>query len=344
MRSIALFALSSLLASPQDSSRITLEQTAPFRALAEELSKKSGEKVLIDSGVEDKTLELRVRDAGFYQALDALCRAHGGVTYVKDEIGSLEGRGFAVRQGAWIEHPASYSGPYRVALHSLTRIKSTSEKGAHAWVRANLEVFWPPSLSVTRTSGSRLWECTAAVDREGRDVRPTDGAEEPDELVSVHTGAGYGNSLSHSIRLADFDIAGGLQRFEGKAVVEVARGVDVRVPLKAGTKVETPQGAVLVQSVNELRKGDDGSSWLISLKYEPRKPGKGRGREVFEHDARLDQKVDVFLSYSWEEDGQIEIKTWNETPRPKVLVLRARDEPMTIDIPFSFKNASFKAK
>ena len=60
MRWIALFVL---LASPQDSSRITLEQTAPFRALAEELSKKSGEKVPVDSGVEDKTLELRVRDA-----------------------------------------------------------------------------------------------------------------------------------------------------------------------------------------------------------------------------------------------------------------------------------------
>src|SRR5262245_4454451 len=140
MRLLALLTL--LLCPLQDQRRITLEKSGSLQTLAGEIAAQSGERVRVDGAVDEKTVELKVRDAGLYQALDALCQAHGGATYIDTEERLLKTPELRLRPETWVEHPVSYSGNYRVIVHSFTRIKSRSESGEGAWARVNLQLFY----------------------------------------------------------------------------------------------------------------------------------------------------------------------------------------------------------
>src|ERR1043165_7928106 len=129
-----LFLVGALLASPQDPPRLTLQKSGTFRALADEISRKIEEKLKVDADLEDKTVELHVRDAGFLEALDALCRAHGAVTYLVDDFRrGKEAEGLVLRSGTWIEYPVSYSGNLKTIVSAFTRVTSLSEKEGRTW-------------------------------------------------------------------------------------------------------------------------------------------------------------------------------------------------------------------
>jgi hypothetical protein len=326
------------LCSLQDQGRITLEKSDPLQALAKEIASQAGESVKVDGGIDGKTLDLKVRDAGLYQALDALCRAHGGATYLDAQERILEAPELRIRPGTWIEHPVSYFGNFRVAVHSFTRIKSRMESGDRAWVRVNLQLFHPPSLSAT---SDQTWSIASAFDKTDRDVRDFE-TRDFEEMVSVDTGAGSGTFLAHAVDLRDFDLAGGLKKLEGKATVEFGRRVDVKVPLEVGKKVETPTGTLVVESILEVEKGRRGSKWVISLDYQPLGKG-GRLYEAFEHLCTLDGTGDVFITPS-DDDSRLEIKPFRDMKRPKLLVLKAREAPRKVEIPFSFKDVVLKVE
>jgi len=339
MRPLLLAAM--LLGSFQDPPTITLEKSATVPAAAGEIAKRFGEKLKVDPGIDEKTIDLRVRDAGYLQALDALCRAHGGISYLEGE--NLKGHEeFTLRPGTWVEFPTSYSGPFKLIVTSLTRIKLRSKRGEQAWVRVNLQLFWPPSISAEQPAMSRELELSAARDAGGQDLLFPKAKPETDELVTVGTDGFYKRATSITTQVKDFDLAKGLSRFEGKTWMETARRVQVRLPLDVGSKVDAPHGVLLVQSVSEIKK-ETGSLWLVSLKYEPRE-AKGPGMpRMFEPYVRFDGGEEFYVGMYGDHEREVEIRTEEEGPRPKALFLNARADLRTVEIPFSFTSIVFKA-
>jgi hypothetical protein len=332
---MARFLLSALLLGAlQDPARVTFEKSGSCRALAEELSKAFRESVQVDKELEDKTVELKVKDAGFFQALDALCRAHGALTYVEEEFRDRKKREMVLRSGTWVDYPTSYWGHFKVQVASFIRLKTRSERGEKSWVRVELEVFHPPSLSVGYLE---KFDITEALDGSGKDVRAQD--EEPSELVRFEGSGGYLHSQSRETYFRDFDLAKGLGKLTGSISLDTARRVPVRVALDVGSKTETPAGAILVKSVEEIKTAN-GSRWMVVIKYEPRDPKPGRLNEPFESMVRFDDEQEHYESIS--RQGEVEIKTWNEGPRPKALFLIARADPAKVTLPFSFKDVVFK--
>src|SRR5688572_5410636 len=82
VRLLLFLLIGALGASPQEPPRITLEKSGTFKSLVSEVGAFFGVKLSVRDAVEDKPVDLRVREAGLLQALDALCRAHGAVTYL----------------------------------------------------------------------------------------------------------------------------------------------------------------------------------------------------------------------------------------------------------------------
>jgi hypothetical protein len=321
-----------LVCSFQDPPTITLEKAATVQAAAGEIAKRFGEKLKVEPEIDDKAVELKVRGAGYLQALDALCRAHGGITYFEDE--NLQGsEELVLRPGTWVEFPTSYSGPFKVIVTSFTRIKMRSRRGDQSWVCVNVQVLSPPSISAQQPATARGMELVAARDAAGQDVLfPTPRAE-IDEIVRIGAGG---------IPVKDFDVSKGLSRLEGKTWMEVARRVPVRIPLDVGAKIDAPHGTLLVQSVSEIKK-EVGSLWLVSLKYEPREAeGPGMAR-MFESTARFDEGEEFFAGMYGDSDRRADIRTEEEGPRPKALFLKARADLRTVEVPFSFANILFKA-
>ena len=327
-----------LLTGLQDPPKLTLEKSGTFRDLVEEVSKKFGETVKVDPAVENKTIEVRVTDAGFYQAVDALCRAHGGVSYLDEDYKTRGRPELNLRSGTWVEYPASYWGNYKVMVVSWTRLKSKTDVGERSWVRGNLNVFYPPSLSV---DSADAWQVTEALEGEGRDVRSVKGEPEPTELVRIDSTSGFNHALIGKVHFRDFDLQKGLRKLEGTTVLDAARRVQVRVPLEVGSKTEIPQGEILVKSIQEI-KSAGGPLWAVGLKIEARDAENRRFGDRFDPWIRFDDGDEQYERVSLGIASDVEIKTEDAGPRPKALFLRARADPVKVSVPFSFKDVFFK--
>src|SRR5262245_47767001 len=111
-----------------DSPKITIDAVGSFRDHLREIQRQSREKFHSESPEGDVTL--RVKNAGFFEALDALCRAHGNMTYLTD-VHSDEP--LQIESGLWIEYPAVYSGSFKVAVLGVARFKMRSEDEDRSW-------------------------------------------------------------------------------------------------------------------------------------------------------------------------------------------------------------------
>ncbi len=344
MRIAAILALGPILAPLQDPPRLTLEKSIPFADAAAELGKKSGEKLAVDPAIEAKTLDLKIRDAGFFEALDALCRAHGDVTYLEEEDNILLDT-LNLHPGAWTEYPTSYSGPFKLAVVSFTRIRMSSVTGNRTWVRANFCLFWPPSFSVTSADEDHAWRVTSALDSDGHEVQSPADSSEPFEAVRVHTGLDFKHATSHSVHLREFDPVRGLKRLEGKVAVEVSRPLAVQVPIEVGSKVETPEGKLSVTAVSQVKKAENNSAvWAVSLKFEPREAKEQAVRRLFEPRGRLDDAPEEYVSLPFSDDLEFDVRLANGGLKPKVLHLTVRAGMKKVEVPFSFKDVVFKGK
>src|SRR5579862_4763154 len=138
MRLAAVLALGSLFAALQEPPKLTLERSDSVQVLAKEVATFFSEKV-----------GLKIRDSGFLEALDALCRAHGDMTYREKDPPGTAGD-WSLIPGAWVDTPSSYSGPYRVSVLSFTRTTHRSESGLGSSVRVKLGLSWTPSFDIGR--------------------------------------------------------------------------------------------------------------------------------------------------------------------------------------------------
>lgn len=95
---VLLLAAGAALLTAQDPPRITLEKEGKLSEVVSELGRLVGP-IGIDPKAEDKAISLSVREAGYFEVLDALCRSHGAAdrSFVIADFDS--GRGLTLLRG-----------------------------------------------------------------------------------------------------------------------------------------------------------------------------------------------------------------------------------------------------
>jgi len=89
----------------QDRPPITFERSGDFSALIRELEQKTSTEIQLAKGIEAKQVEVKVTQGGFYEVLDALCRAHGGVSYLDTERGYARMDSLVIQPRPWSSTP-----------------------------------------------------------------------------------------------------------------------------------------------------------------------------------------------------------------------------------------------
>ncbi|HEY3227384.1 MAG TPA: hypothetical protein VGK61_10375 [Planctomycetota bacterium] len=350
---MALFGLFLLPAGSQEGGaskeppRITWEETDDFRILLKELELKTAGRVRLAKGLRRREVKISVRDAGFYEVLDAICRAHKEATYTGEEWHGDAGE-LTVGPGAWEEFPASYHGHFKTAVVSMMRHAYRAPDGEGARVDVRLKLFGPPWIPVTEDSGAEVeWKIEEARDAEGRDLLA--GREERyagDRIDLSYMVANDGNSLEHLVPLRDFDLTKGLKVIAGTVKVKVAEAKVERIAVEVGRSFELGAGTITVKSVKEGWKYGPDSRWNITLTFKP-KEGKAdparRLDKVFEPRVRQPggQQEWGRLGLPWK-DGECEVETFPAPKFPAWIELRVRGEERLLVIPFRIRDAAFK--
>jgi len=340
-----MIVLAALFFALQDGT-VTLEKTAPIGTLLRDLQQATGGRFQIAPSITDTPVALKVRNASFFETLDAICRAHGNATYADTAFAGPDGT-ISLRSATWVEYPVVYSGPFRVTVSEMGRFTQTSSLGSRAWTRVYVVVFGPPWIQVSSQSGAKA-EFTALEARtaDGDGVLPNPEELDPIQRIDVMNYSTLGtktgsNSVYKVFQLRPFDLDRGLSVFRGKAVLTVADPVDTAVAPKEGTQVQTEAGTLVVDKVTEHLKSDKGSTWRLQLTMQPKQPGRAL-RTLLEN--RVQEGEGKWQDLELPRDNGMTFEAVIG-PLPKLpdrLVFRVRKGDRKVEVPFEFKNLTFK--
>jgi hypothetical protein len=334
-----------LLCPPQDNGRINLDRTGTIEEAAQDLAAASGTSIRVLEGVDPKAFTTRVTKVGFFEALDAICRAHGKASYLVAPRGPEEGQ-IDIRPVNWLEYPSCYVQDFKVFVSEMAGFSGANSVGSARWNRVFVTVCGPPWMRVQDDGPIKsYWTIDEALDADGRDVRPPVGDPEPAQCIDLVYSPKYhrGNVASRAFRLKPFDVDRGLQVLKGGIRLSVSGTEEVTLPLIAGKTVETPAGTLTVDAVREPEKTPRLTTWRASLTLKPAKGVKGL-RQAFENRFRCDgADVDGRLfALSFPRDGwSFEVVIRGASALPASVRLMAREGDRRIDVPFEFKNVRF---
>ncbi len=335
----ALLALSLL----QAAEPVTLEKKARFSALVQELSRAAGCKLTLAPGIEDREIEVSIRGAGLYQALDALCRAHGGAGYFEPRLGGdgEDHPGIPIHPYAWVEYPSSYSGPFKVLVAHGMRRRLRAEKGERSEVQVQAALLAPPSIRIDWRGGARIeWSFAEARDADGKSVLPPPEETLIDTKVSLYSGLDTGLNLDETtVTLREFDLDRGLSILKGEATLTVPDTREIRIPLETGKEAVTPAGTVVVESV--VPHGED--EWRILLKL--RDPNRGaRVETAFGTYGKVEHDWGWTYLTASPKERTIEARARMVRAKPGWIKLYAREGERTVKVPFEIKDVRFGKK
>lgn len=339
MRGLIALLFANALTGLQDSSTTSIEKTAKFPDLVRTLGKAFACNIAVDDGVEPKEVALSVHDAGFFQALDALCKAHGNVNYFdsESERTGKEQHDFRLFPGIWTEYPSAYSGPFKVIATALNRFQVRGIDGEQTSTCVHLVLLGPPGCRVDWGSGSQShWSLEAAKDGAGANVL-WKGFQPPQQVTVGRSQFLEGNVAYTSETLRDFDLDRGLSLLKGKVTLTTADSKEVRLPLDPGAEVEIPGGKLKFEGVTE----HDENSSRIAISYLPLK-GNGDVSKVLEHRVCFGSRGWEYLRLSSEHLGTFEIEAFHMGIKPTWVKLRVRSGERKVDVPFELKDVRFK--
>jgi hypothetical protein len=338
---VLLLLLAAALGSPQDPPKVTYEDSGEFRLLALDLERRFKGRLRFFDKIPKKDVSISVRDAGYFQALDALCRAHGEVTYFPRGMDGGTGERLKLFSQPWVEYPASYDGHFKIALISMMRTVRSTAAGDQADVQSDVVLFGPPWISVTQHSGSRMdWKIEEALSKDGRDVRaPIQQDAGPVEVWLEGGNPTQGNYESEVLSFLDFKTTEGLKSLKGVVKLTYAESRLVRISVKEGSAVRLPQGRLVVESVGKIE--DD---WRIVVSF---KPDAAKNAPylpaVLEQSAFYEggPELGLQLNFPWRQ-RTIDIRIGDLAVLPSWIDFRARMTEHVVDIPFRFTNVAFR--
>ena len=333
---------------PKDLPRVTWEESGDFRVLVKDLEDKFAGRIPLGVRIPRRDVKISIRDAGFFEALDALCRAHKEATYFTPRGEGLGTERLTVVPGPWVEYPASYHGHFKTAFVSMMRTARTSPEGGGARVDAAIVLFSPPWIPVSWASGTEVeWTVGEARDADGRDVlAPPERGPGADRIGIYVDAVRGGNAESFGVGLRDFDLDRGLKILAGAAKLRAVESRAVRVDAEAGATAEIPQGTLTVDSVRELDKSDDTTTWIVTVTLKPNDASRGlkldrviAPRARHDGDAGMGSLIDL----PWQ-GWTFNVRTWRAERAPAWIELNVRIAERVIEIPFRFTDVAFGGK
>ena len=338
-------AAGALQEAPKDPPKVTYEDSGDFRLLAMDLERRFRGRIRFAKGIPSKDVSISVKDAGYFEVLDALCRAHKGVRYHDvDEIRPLLDE-VAIGTGDWLEFPSSYHGHFKTALVSVIRTAYRAPDGSGARVDANLKLFGPPWIPISDSWGVETeWKVEQALDADGKDVLTGLQERYASDRVTVGIMGKTGeNASTYCVSLRDFDPARGLKVLSGKASVRTADVTIERLTLEEGKSLDVGGTTLTVDSVTEDRDHRDRKVWDITITFKS-KTGKGPSlQQVLEGRARHDGGQGEWVRFAVRYGGgSFRITSAAMEKPPAWIEFRVRREERLVEVPFEFKNAAFK--
>jgi hypothetical protein len=314
-----------------------------FSELVRKLEEKTKCRIHTNQELEDKEVSVSVKQVRFFEALDALCRAHGAVRYLYPEHTPVSDE-LTLGSGDWIDYPSSYHGDFKIVITHLLRTRGGSIEGSGAWSEMGLVLLGPPWVRVSYGSGAKdEWTLEEARDQDGKDLllkeKEDPGFREFAKLMGDRPQ--HGNFADQTFTLKEFDVHRKLQSVAGKVELTALKTQKVRIELEAGKSVEVPGGTLAFDELTELEKFGHGSEWRVSLTFTPTKGTGSKPGELFEESMRCDGSFDWTGRLRWRRNT-VEIETFLLPRKPAWLELRARTGEQKIRIPFRFRDVSFK--
>jgi hypothetical protein len=287
VRLIALLALLPAWGAPQDPPpakdppKVTYEDSGDFRLLVMDLERRFKGRARFEKGIESRNVSISVRDAGYFEALDALCRANKEATYIRRVKDESTEEALRLSPVPWIELPTSYHGHFKAAVVAMVRTVRATPKGDEADVQVGVALFSPPWISLSYYSGSGVnLVVEEAIDSGGRDVRISE--ENMPALVfdDNYTLNLQGPVCELTTRLKDVDLSKGLKSLRGTFKVTAADSRVARMEAKEGSVLETPFGRLTVDGVKEFDRDGESARWRIALSFAPKEKLEDRGEPL----------------------------------------------------------------
>ncbi len=336
MKQIALGLLLILPAQEKAPVRVTLSESGSFSALVRELSTQCGVTIAIDPSVDDKQIKVSVREATVLQALDALCRAHKGATYLGGANAWPPPRHLTLRAGDWVDYPSVTAGEFKILLDGWQRTKEITDAGADETQRLSLSALAPPNLRIL-LNGKETWSFSSIKDGKDNDLLLKESSEAdgwdrtrlPLKTIGRHVG------ISRAVRVRPFDKDAGLKLIEGVLEADVVELEDVTISLDAGKETATALGTFVVSSSTPV-KGSSRPETRVTLSL---KEGTSLA-DAFEGFGTTDKAEDRWDYVNPTIKGAI-AEFQVRAQDPGWIVLRIRKNTRRVKIPFRFENLSF---
>jgi len=342
MRTLALLLL---FLPAQEPGRISLDRNGTIEEAMQALSSASGASIRVTSEVDAKAFPVQVRDARFFEALDAVCRAHGQARYLDAPKGPDEGS-LEIRPGAWIEYPSCYEAEYKVIVSELAGFTSATATSNERWGRVFLAVFGPPWVRVRDDEGAKAqWTLDEALDANGVDLKIPPRDPDPIQRVDMvyHSTYWKANVVSRAFRLKPFDPDRGLRSLKGSAQFFVTNSKEITLPLAEGKTVETPVGTLTVDAVREPEQTPQGTLQRVAISLKPSK-GIKTLRDALDGRFRCEGKDFENRVYTLtlpREGLSFEAVIRRAAAPPPAIRLIVRDGIRYVRVPFSFKDVRF---
>ena len=335
---------------PADPPKVAVKESGDFRLLVKELELKYAGRIKFVGKIPAKDVSVSLPEAGFYEALDALCRAHGEATYFIPRVDDWTERPHVtVVPATWVEYPSCYSGHFKVAVVSMAREVRVGPEGESQRATAGLVLFAPPWMSVSWSSGAQVdWTVDEAKDAGGRDVLEPKKETTVDGHQLGIAPQGPGNYSGHEVGLLDFDMSKGLSSISGKVKAKILESKIERMEAKTGATVACPSGTLKVVSVTEMKNAEEGDEEedskgvRVVVRFEPKAGVKVDNLEsILEPRVRLDTE--------WSDWGYLnmkglafEIEMSHPTRLPKWFELKIRGSERVCEVPFKIRDVVIK--
>ena len=333
---------------PPRPARITIEKSGTFSSLVRELESTTHSAIRIAPGIQDREIKVGLKDVGFFEVLDALCKSHGGASYFGFEGPALSTRELSVLPSAWIEFPTSYHEHFKVVISHFLRTRGSSTNGPGSMVDVGVTLYSPPWISVNYSAGARVeWTLDKALSIDEKNLLL--GKDETLYRMFVDISGVFpwqGNSTTFTFRLRDFDTSKGLRVFSGKAVISTLSFKIARIPLEVGKSVAFSKGAIVVDSLTEAKKIATGTVWRLALTVTPKlldgAPSPGIA-DLVEDCYRIEGCDKGWIPLSNHIRGMsLAIDSPPLDRPPRWIELRIRGDKRAIEVPFAVRDVAFR--
>jgi hypothetical protein len=330
------------LAAVQEPGRIAIDRTGTIDELVEELIAASGAAIRIDNAVDKRAFAVKVSGATFYEALDAICRAHGGACYLHSPIGPVEGKVDLVA-GKFLDVPSCYVGDLKVIIPEFTEHTAELPVGPKHWCRASVLVLGPPWLRVASANNAKaVWTLEEARDADGKDVLPSPTEGEPDHRLDLAYGPTVwkGNLVYRTFRLHPFDLDRGLSILKGKVQLTVGDAKEIAIPFEEGKTIDTPVGTISVDSIREA-KDKIAPVYHMGLTLQP-VAGIKNLKQAIETRYRVDGEGRENLHWMLDlPNAGMSFTGSVRAPKPGTIRIVVHQGERRLDVPFEFKAVKF---